>query len=76
MFGGAFIACRGSWTRDPELPAGYTSVLNRMVNGRPTKDFDVFADGFGGETEQPRGAAYRPTGLAHGATGRSTSRLT
>ena len=67
--GGAFIAFHGSWNRDPEPQAGYHVVFNRMVNGRPTNDFEVFADGFAGETKQPRGAVYRPTGLAQGSDG-------
>ena len=67
--GGAFIAFHGSWNRDPEPQAGYHVVFNRMVNGRPTKDFEVFADEFAGATKQPRGSVYRPTGLAQGADG-------
>ena len=67
--GGAFISFHGSWNRDPEPQAGYNVVFNRMVDGRPTKDFEVFADGFAGETKQPRGAVYRPTGLAQGPDG-------
>ena len=67
--GGAFIAFHGSWNRDPEPQAGYTVVFNPMVNGRPTKEFEVFADGFAGDTKQPRGATHRPTGLAQGPDG-------
>ena len=67
--GGAFIAFHGSWNRDPEPQAGYSVVFNRMVDGRPTRDFDVFADGFAGDNKQPRGAIYRPTGLAQGPDG-------
>jgi len=63
------IAFHGSWNRDPEPQAGYHVVFNPMVNGRPTKEFEVFADGFAGETKQPRGANYRPTGLAQAADG-------
>jgi glucose/arabinose dehydrogenase len=67
--GGAFIAFHGSWNRDPEPQGGYNVVFVRMENGKPAKDFEVFADGFAGETKQPRGAAYRPTGLAQGPDG-------
>ena len=67
--GGAFIAFHGSWNRDPEPQAGYNVVFVRMENGKPAKDFEVFADGFAGETKQPRGAIYRPTGLAQGPDG-------
>ena len=67
--GGAFIAFHGSWNRDPEPQAGYSVVFVRMENGKPVKDFEVFADGFAGETKQPRGATYRPTGLAQGPDG-------
>src|SRR5688572_29016446 len=67
--GGAFIAFHGSWNRDPEPQAGYNVVFTRMENGKPAKEFEVFADGFAGETKQPRGATYRPTGLAQGPDG-------
>jgi glucose/arabinose dehydrogenase len=67
--GGAFIAFHGSWNRDPEPQAGYNVVFTRMDNGKPAKEFEVFADGFAGETKQPRGAMYRPTGLAQGPDG-------
>ena len=67
--GGAFIAFHGSWNRDPEPQAGYNVVFTRMENGKPAKEFEVFADGFAGETKQPRGAIYRPTGLAQGPDG-------
>ena len=67
--GGAFIAFHGSWNRDPEPQAGYNVTFVRMENGRPAKEFEVFADGFAGETKQPRGAAHRPTGLAQGPDG-------
>ena len=67
--GGAFIAFHGSWNRDPEPQAGYNVVFTRMENGKPAKEFEVFADGFAGATKQPRGAMYRPTGLAQGPDG-------
>jgi len=67
--GGAFIAFHGSWNRDPEPQSGYNVVFTRMENGRPVKDFEVFADGFAGETKSPRCAVYRPTGLAQGPDG-------
>ena len=67
--GGAFIAFHGSWNRDPEPQGGYSVVFARMVDARPAKDFEVFADGFAGETKQPRGATYRPTGLAQSPDG-------
>ena len=55
---------------DPEPQAGYNVVFNRMVNGRPTKEFEVFADGFSGPTKQPRGAVYRPTDSHRARMGR------
>jgi len=67
--GGAFIAFHGSWNRDPEPQGGYSVVFTRMENGRPARDFEVFADGFAGDTKQPRGATYRPTGLAQSPDG-------
>jgi glucose/arabinose dehydrogenase len=67
--GGAFIAFHGSWNRAPEPQAGYKVVFQPMPNGKPSKDFEVFADGFAGDLTTQRGATYRPTGLAQGPDG-------
>jgi len=64
--GGAFIAFHGSWNRAPLPQAGYNVVFVPMANGRPTGDYEVFADGFAGKKElaRPSDAEHRPTGLA------------
>ena len=67
--GGAFIAFHGSWNRAPQPQGGYNVVFLPMRDGRPTGDWEVFADGFAGEDVSPRGAAHRPTGLALGPDG-------
>jgi len=66
---GAFIAFHGSWNRTPEPQEGYYVVFVPMKNGVPTGDWEVFADGFAGETKEPGKAMYRPTGLAQGPDG-------
>jgi glucose/arabinose dehydrogenase len=35
----------------------------------PNGDFEIFADGFAGETKTPQGATFRPCGLAQGPDG-------
>lgn len=62
--GGAFIAFHGSWNRLPLPEQGYNVVFQPLANGRPSGPFEVFADGFAGDTLEPVHARYRPTGLA------------
>ena len=45
---GAFIAFHGSWNRSPEPQAGYFVVFVPFENGKPTGNWEVFADGFAG----------------------------
>ncbi len=68
---GAFIAFHGSWNRAPEPQEGYYVVFVPFENGKPSGDWEVFADGFAGaETiESPGDAKHRPTGLAQGPDG-------
>jgi glucose/arabinose dehydrogenase len=68
---GAFIAFHGSWNRAPEEQEGFNVVFVQFKNGKPSGDWEVFADGFAGiETIQsPDQAAHRPTGLAQGPDG-------
>ena len=63
---GAFIAFHGSWNRAPEPQAGYKVVFQPLKSGKPTGQYEVFADGFAGEIadNNPRNARYRPVGLA------------
>ncbi|HUQ10535.1 MAG TPA: PQQ-dependent sugar dehydrogenase [Steroidobacteraceae bacterium] len=69
--GGAFIAFHGSWNRAPEPQAGYKVVFQPMKDGKPSGDYEVFADGFAGDLQDnnPRNARYRPVGLQVGPDG-------
>lgn len=68
---GAFIAFHGSWNRAPEPQAGYKVVFQPMKNGKPSGEYEIFADGFAGEMadNSPSNARYRPVGLAVGPDG-------
>ncbi|HZY81537.1 MAG TPA: PQQ-dependent sugar dehydrogenase [Cyclobacteriaceae bacterium] len=68
---GAFIAFHGSWNRLPEPQAGFFVVFQPFVNGKPSGDFEVFADGFSGSPENTAtgNALRRPCGLAQGPDG-------
>lgn len=68
---GAFIAFHGSWNRAPLPQAGYFVVFVPFKNGKPTGDWEVFADGFSGKeiVTSTRSAAHRPCGLAQGPDG-------
>ena len=69
---GAFIAFHGSWNRVAEKrQQGYNVVFVPFKDGRPSGDWEVFADGFEGpeDVEAPVQAQHRPTGLALGPDG-------
>ena len=68
---GAFIAFHGSWNRAPEKQEGYYVAFVPFTNGKPSGDWEIFADGFDGKDEiySPEDAAHRPTGLAQGPDG-------
>ena len=68
---GAFVAFHGSWNRLGHEQQGYKVVFIPMENGRPSGDWEVFADGFMGPVpiESPSDAQYRPCGLAEGPDG-------
>jgi glucose/arabinose dehydrogenase len=68
---GAFIAFHGSWNRAPEPQAGYYVVFQPFSNGKPSGEYEVFADGFAGSPERVAsgGAEHRPCGLAQGPDG-------
>lgn len=61
---GAFIAFHGSWNRAPLPQEGYYVVFVPFVNGKPTGQWEVFANGFAGAVMTPHGATHRPCGLA------------
>lgn len=63
--GGLFVAFHGSWNRAPEPQAGTNVTFVPFRNGRPTGDYEVFADW----AVKGRSAPYRPVGLAEGTDG-------
>jgi len=68
---GAFIAFHGSWNRAPEPQEGFYVVFAPFKDGKPTGEWEVFADGFAGKTPvmSPNQAAHRPCGLAQAPDG-------
>jgi glucose/arabinose dehydrogenase len=68
---GAFIAFHGSWNRAPELQEGFYVVFAPFKDGKPTGDWEVFADNFAGTDKivSPGDADHRPCGLAQGPDG-------
>src|SRR5438105_7212414 len=46
--GGAFIAFHGSWNRAPFPQGGYNVVFQPFAHGKPTGEYEVFADGVAG----------------------------
>jgi len=68
---GAFIAFHGSWNRAPLPQKGFFVAFVPFTNGKPSGDWEIFADGFA-ETDvitSTRDAKYRPCGLAQGPDG-------
>ena len=68
---GAFIAFHGSWNRAPEPQKGYFVAFVPFSNGKPSGEWEVFADDFAGKEniEAPGQADHRPCGLAQGPDG-------
>lgn len=68
---GAFIAFHGSWNRAPEPQAGYYVVFQPFKDGKPSGQWEVFADNFSGSAANTASgrAAHRPCGLAQGPDG-------
>jgi glucose/arabinose dehydrogenase/cytochrome c553 len=68
---GAFVAFHGSTDRSPFPQAGYIVCFVPFSNGKPTSDWEVFADGFTGVDTvfNTSDALYRPMGLAQGPDG-------
>jgi glucose/arabinose dehydrogenase len=68
---GAFIAFHGSWNRLNFEQAGFKVVFVPMENGKPSGDYEVFADGFTGPQQivSTGDATFRPCGLAEGPDG-------
>ncbi len=68
---GAFIAFHGSWNRAPEPQKGFFVAFVPFKDGKPSGDWEIFADGFSGLTQvdSPGDAKHRPCGLAQGPDG-------
>jgi glucose/arabinose dehydrogenase/mono/diheme cytochrome c family protein len=68
---GAFIAFHGSWNRLGHDQAGYNVVFVPMKDGKPSGNWEIFADGFKGPKplQSSGDAIYRPCGLAEGSDG-------
>ena len=68
---GAFIAFHGSTNRGPYPQAGYIVAFVPFENGKPSGEWEVFADGFAGVDTivNVSDAKYRPMGLAEGPDG-------
>ena len=66
---GAFIAFHGSWNRAPGPQGGYQVVFQPLSSGKPSGQFESFANGFAGGVLQPDAAKHRPVGLAQGPDG-------
>ncbi len=68
---GAFIAFHGSWNRAPEKQMGYFVAFVPFRDGKPSGDWEIFADNFAGvaSIDTPNQAVHRPCGLAQGPDG-------
>jgi glucose/arabinose dehydrogenase len=68
---GAFIAFHGSWNRAPEPQAGFFVVFVPFKDGKPSGNWEVFADNFSGGPDKTASGRvdYRPCGLAQGPDG-------
>jgi mono/diheme cytochrome c family protein len=68
---GAFIAFHGSTNRTPYPQAGYFVGFIPFYDGKPTGEWEVFADGFAGVDTivNTSDALHRPMGLATGPDG-------
>lgn len=65
---GAFIAFHGSWNRAPVVQDGFNVVFVPENNETMDDIYQIFADGFRGETDGFT-SATRPVGLAQGIDG-------
>jgi glucose/arabinose dehydrogenase len=69
--GGAFIAFHGSWNRAPMPQEGYNVTFQPFSGGKPSGDFEVFAQGFAGKDPlmNPGDAVARADGVAEAPDG-------
>lgn len=68
---GAFIAFHGSWNRAPEKQKGYFVAFVPFKDGKPSGEWETFADNFAGmeDVQSPGQAVHRPCGLAQAPDG-------
>jgi glucose/arabinose dehydrogenase len=68
---GAFVVFHGSWNRAPEPQEGYYVVFVPFKDGKPSGNWEVFADGFSGGPDQTASgrAKHRPCGIAQAPDG-------
>jgi glucose/arabinose dehydrogenase len=68
---GAFIAFHGSWNRAPEPQEGFYVAFVPFSNGKPSGQWEIFANNFSGSPEKTASgrALHRPCGLAQGPDG-------
>ncbi|WP_419801206.1 c-type cytochrome [Mucilaginibacter sp.] len=68
---GAFIAFHGATNRAPYPQAGYMVAFVPFADGKPSGDWEVFADGFAkvDPIVNVSDAVYRPMGLTEGPDG-------
>ena len=69
--GGAFIAFHGSWNRAPMPMDGYNVTFQPFAKGKPSGQFEVFANGFAGKDPlmSPAEAVARADGVAQAPDG-------
>ena len=68
---GAFVAFHGSWNRSPEPQKGFLVAFVPFKDGKPSGEWETFADGFSGSPEKTASgrADHKPCGLAQGPDG-------
>ncbi|MFD2161263.1 PQQ-dependent sugar dehydrogenase [Paradesertivirga mongoliensis] len=68
---GAFVAFHGSWNRAPEPQKGFLVAFIPFKDGKPSGEWETFADGFSGSPEKTASgrADHKPCGLAMGPDG-------
>jgi glucose/arabinose dehydrogenase len=68
---GAFITFHGSWNRAPEPQKGFLVAFVPFKDGKPSGDWEIFADNFAGDAARTASgrALHRPCGLAQGPDG-------
>jgi glucose/arabinose dehydrogenase len=68
---GAFVVFHGSWNRAPEPQKGFMVAFVPFKNGKPSGDWEIFADGFAGGPDLVASgrAKHRPCGIAQGPDG-------